>query len=82
MTQRIAAALWGMPTMFVFVGCGLFFTVLLRFLQIRGVGEMIRTVVGREKNGSRGQVSPFQSMCTALAASIGTGNIVGVCVGD
>ena len=79
MTQRIAAALWGTPTMFVFVGCGLFFTVLLRFLQIRGVGEMIRTVTGREKNGSRGQVSPFQSMCTALAASIGTGNIVGVC---
>lgn len=79
MFEKIAAALWGIPTMLLFLFSGLFFTVLLRFLQIRGIPAMIKTVCGKSGHGTTQQVSPFQSMCTALAASIGTGNIVGVC---
>lgn len=79
MIERIGSFLWGTPTLFLFLGCGLFFTVQLRFLQFTGMKEMFKTVFSRDARGKRNSVSPFQSMCTALAASIGTGNIVGVC---
>ncbi len=79
MTAQIADILWGTPTILLFLCSGLFFTVKLRFLQLSGIKEMCRTVFGRKKDKSGKGVSSFESMCTALAASIGTGNIVGVC---
>lgn len=79
MTAQIADILWGTPTILLFLCSGLFFTAKLRFLQLSGIKEMCRTVFGRKKDKSGKGVSSFESMCTALAASIGTGNIVGVC---
>ncbi len=79
MISKIGAVLWGTPTVLLFLFCGLYFTFKLRFLQFTGVREILKTVFGKSNSEAEGGVSPFQSMCTALAASIGTGNIVGVC---
>ena len=79
MLAHVGSALWGTPTVLLFLFSGLFFTFRLRFLQFTGIGEILRTVFGKNNAEKADGVSPFQSMCTALAASIGTGNIVGVC---
>ena len=79
MTAQIADILWGPPTILLFLCSGLFFTLKLRFLQLTGLKEICTTVFGRKKDKTKKGVSSFESMCTALAASIGTGNIVGVC---
>ncbi len=79
MVEKFATAVWGMPTLLLFFTTGLFFTIKLRCLQLTGYKEMARVVFGRHNNVQTSDVSPFSSMCTALAASIGTGNIVGVC---
>lgn len=64
------------------VGCGLFFTIRTKFVQIRCFGEGMRSVFGNfsmkgEKNGKK--MSSFQALATAIAAQVGTGNIVGAC---
>ena len=59
-------------------GAGLFLTVRYRFAQFRLFPEAVRTALGRESETTRGALSPFQAFMTALAASIGTGNIAGV----
>lgn len=79
MIAKIGSVLWGTPTVLLFLFCGLFFSFKLRFLQFTGVRELLRTVCGKTQRQTKNGISPFQSMCTALAASIGTGNIVGVC---
>ena len=79
MIAKAGAVLWGTPTVLLFLFCGLFFTFKLRFLQLTGLRELLCTVFGRSHTENKNGISPFQSMCTALAASIGTGNIVGVC---
>jgi AGCS family alanine or glycine:cation symporter len=61
----------------ILLGVGLFLTVRLRFVQVRRFPEAVRTIVP-EQSGSGGALSPFQAFMTALAASIGTGNIAGV----
>ncbi len=59
-------------------GVGLFLTVRLRAVQFRRFGEALRTFVGSRSSGAAGVLTPFQSLMTALAATIGTGNIAGV----
>ncbi len=66
---------WGWPTMVLFVGVGVLFTVRLRCLQVRKLGLALRCVM-RPQEGDG--ISPYSALCTALAATIGTGNIVGV----
>jgi AGCS family alanine or glycine:cation symporter len=66
------------PVMVLLILTGLFLTVRLRFVQVRRLPEAVRTVVPRQEAGARGALSPFQAFMTALAASIGTGNIAGV----
>jgi AGCS family alanine or glycine:cation symporter len=60
------------------LGSGLFLTFRLGFVQVRRFGEAARTMVAQQAQGATGILSPFQAFMTALAASIGTGNIAGV----
>lgn len=68
--------LWGWPMIILLVGTHLFLTIRLRFPQ-RYIGQAIRLSVKRDK-GSEGDVSQFSALATGLAATIGTGNIIGV----
>ena len=68
---------WGPVMLALLVGTGMFLTVRLKFLPWRNLGYAIRMIF-RKKSNSEGDISPFQSLMTALSATIGTGNIVGV----
>lgn len=73
--------IWGVPAMICIFGVGLFLSVRTDFLQIRKFPYAIRTTIGRmfrKRNASDGAMTPFQAVCTALAATVGTGNIAGV----
>ncbi len=73
--------IWGVPAMICIIGVGLYLSVRTRFLQIRKFGYAIQTTIGRmfrKKEASDGALTPFQAVCTALAATVGTGNIAGV----
>ncbi|MBR3355841.1 MAG: sodium:alanine symporter family protein [Oscillospiraceae bacterium] len=74
----INSIVWGWPTMILLVGTGIFLTICLRGLQFRHLGECIRsTVMKRSGSAGTGSVTPFQAFATALAGTVGTGNIVG-----
>ena len=73
--------IWGVPAMICIIGVGLYLRIRTRFLQIRKFGYAIQTTIGRmfrKKEASDGALTPFQAVCTALAATVGTGNIAGV----
>lgn len=73
--------IWGVPAMICIIGVGLFLSLRTRFLQIRKFPYAIRVTIGRmfrKKEASDGAMTPFQAVCTALAATVGTGNIAGV----
>lgn len=73
--------IWGVPAMICIFGVGLYLSLRTRFLQIRKFPYAIRTTLGRmfrKKDASDGAITPFQAVCTALAATVGTGNIAGV----
>lgn len=72
----ISSALWGWPMMILLLGTHIFLTIRLRFPQ-RKILTAIRLSVTRDP-GATGDVSQFGSLATALAATIGTGNIIGV----
>lgn len=74
--QMIRDAVWGVPTLILLLGTGLYFTVRLRGLQFRKFPLACKMIFEKEDGG--GDVSPFGSLCTSLAATIGTGSIVGV----
>ena len=72
---------WGVPAMVLILGVGLWLSCRSRFIQIRKFGTAMRCTVGRmfrKENAQEGAVTPFQAVCTALAATVGTGNIAGV----
>ena len=73
---------WGPIMLVLLVGTGVFLTVRTRFLQVRRFGYIMRNTVGtlfrRERKDHGGNLSPFQAMTTALAGTVGTGNIAGV----
>lgn len=79
MLKAINELLWGPGTLVLLLGTGVFLTVRMRFLPWRRLGFALRAALGREARqaGDHG-VSPFSALMTALAATIGTGNIVGV----
>lgn len=72
--------LWGPGSLLLLMGTGLFLTLRTRFLPWRNLGWALRSALGREARsaGGHGDVPPFSALMTALAATIGTGNIVGV----
>ena len=68
---------WGVPLIVLIMGTGIYLTVRLGLLQFRKLGKALNYMVHNEEGGN-GEVSSFGALCTALAATIGTGNIVGV----
>ena len=73
--------IWGVPAMICIIGVGLYLSIRTSFLQIRKFPYAIRTTVGRmfrKRDASDGAMTPFQAVCTALAGTVGTGNIAGV----
>lgn len=75
--EKISEFLWGIPVIILILGCGMFLTVRLKGIQIRKLGLALKYMLKNEKGGD-GDVSSFGALCTALSATIGTGNIVGV----
>lgn len=73
----IDKAIWGVPLMVLILFGGILLTVRLRGLQVRHLGKALRFMVKNEEGG-HGEVTSFGALCTALSATIGTGNIVGV----
>lgn len=78
--STIQSIVWGPPTLILLIGTGLYFTIRLGFLQIVHLPRAIRYIFEKEEGveGDTGDVSAFGSLCTTLAATIGTGSIVGV----
>lgn len=75
-TSDIAGFMWGWPLLVLLLGTHLFLTFRLKFIQ-RHIGKAIKLSVTKDKK-SEGEISQFSALATALAATIGTGNIVGV----
>ncbi|MDD5908265.1 MAG: sodium:alanine symporter family protein [Clostridia bacterium] len=78
---KINGFVWGLPMMVLILGVGIYLTVRCGFPQFAHFGHIMKNTLGKalEKTDAKeGSVSPFKAMCTALAASIGTGNIAGV----
>lgn len=72
---------WGVPAMIFVIGVGVYLTVRTNFIQFRKLGTAFKVTVGKifeQKDAQRGSVTPFQAVCTALAATVGTGSIAGV----
>ena len=78
---------WGVPMLVLLVGTGILMTVLTKFFQLSHIGHWFQNTVGgifhdkhvtKHTEAGDQSISQFQSLCTALAATIGTGNIVGV----
>ena len=73
--------IWGVPAMICIIGVGLYLSIRTNFLQIRKFPYAIKVTIGRmlrKREASDGSLTPFQAVCTALAATVGTGNIAGV----
>lgn len=75
--SQIDSYVWGLPLIILIMACGILLTVRLRLLQVHKLGKALKYMVKNEKDGS-GEVSGFAALCTALSATVGTGNIVGV----
>lgn len=73
--------IWGIPAMVCIIGVGLFLSFRTRFIQIRKFPYSIKNTLGRifdKSEAADGSITPFQAVCTALAGTVGTGNIAGV----
>lgn len=79
--NSINGFVWGMPMMLMIVGVGVYFSIRTKFLQFHKFGYIMRNTIGQcfqRKKAAVGAVTPVQAMTTALAATVGTGNIAGV----
>ena len=85
--NAINGFVWGLPMLILLVGTGILMTCLTKFFQITHIKHWIKNTIGGIFKDSHvtahtdkgdTQISQFQSLCTALAATIGTGNIAGV----
>ncbi len=73
--------IWGVPAMICILGVGLYLSISTGFIQLRRFGYAMKNTIGRifaGKEAKEGAMTPFQAVCTALAATVGTGNIAGV----
>jgi AGCS family alanine or glycine:cation symporter len=75
--QSVNDFIWGTPMLVLILGIGIFLSCRLKFIQIRHLPKALRYMLQNEKTG-HGEVSGFSALCTALSATVGTGNIVGV----
>jgi AGCS family alanine or glycine:cation symporter len=79
LTGKVAGAAWGVPSIIVLVGTGIYLTLRLGLIQLRGFRHSLALISGKyDKAGDPGEVSHFQALSAALSATIGTGNIAGV----
>ena len=72
---------WGVPAMICIMGVGILLSVRTGFIQFRKFRTAIKATIGRlfkKGEAGKGAITPFQAVCTALAATVGTGNIAGV----
>ena len=79
--QVVNDFIWGVPAMVCIIGVGFYLSCRTGFLHCPGKPYAIQTTIGRmfrKRNASDGALTPFQAVCTALAATVGTGNIAGV----
>ena len=76
--QTIDNLVWGPPLLILLVGTGVYFTVKLGGIQFQHLPKALKMVFSKEEKKAEGEVSSFAALCTALSATIGTGNIVGV----
>ena len=73
--------IWGVPAMICIIGVGILLTIRTRCIQVRKFGVSMKNTIGKifdKTQAKDGSISPFQAVCTALAGTIGTGNIAGV----
>lgn len=75
--EQIDSIVWGVPLIVLILVAGIILTIRLRGLQVRHLGKALKFMVKNEEGGE-GEVTSFGALCTALSATIGTGNIVGV----
>ena len=89
---KINGVVWGVFGLLLLVGTGILVTVLTKFFQVSHLGMWFKNTIGSlfdksviKHTKEKGSISPFQALCTALAATVGTGNIAGVaaaiCIG-
>lgn len=81
LNAALSGFIWGVPAMIALMGVGIYLSIRTGFLQIRKFGYIMKTTVGRifrKRDIADGALSPFQAATTALAATVGTGNIAGV----
>ena len=83
--DKVKGFVWGYVGLILLIGTGILMTVLTKGFQISHIGHWLKKTIGsmfKKKNIKRakenGVISPFQALCTALAATVGTGNIAGV----
>ena len=76
--ETIDGYVWGIPLIVLIMAVGIFLTFRLRLLQIFHLPKALKFMFQNE-NGGKGEISSFAALCTALSATIGTGNIVGAC---
>ncbi|AJF31151.1 sodium:alanine symporter [Clostridium botulinum] len=80
--EKIDSIIWGPPLLILLVGTGLYLTFRLKVLQVFKLPMALKFVFGKDEEAkdedAQGDVSSFAALCTALSATIGTGNIVGV----
>lgn len=78
--ERINGIVWGVPALMLILGVGLYLTVRTGFAQFTLFSQAVRQFLRlfRRKKQADGEVSPFQALCTALGATVGTGNLAGV----
>ncbi len=82
LVEKIYSVVWSLPFILVLLSVGLYFSFKLRFIQIRFLKQIFKRPA-KEKSGNKsalGDISNFASLCTALSATLGTGNIVGIAV--
>ena len=79
--QTVNGFIWGVPAMICIIGVGLLLSFRTRFIQVRKFGAALKNTIGKifdKTQAKDGSMSPFQAVCTALAGTVGTGNIAGV----
>jgi len=75
--SQASSLIWGVPMLILLVGTGLYLTIKLRGLQFWALGHAFKLIFTKEEN-AKGDITHFQALMTALAATVGIGNIVGV----
>ena len=75
--NQLDSLVWGVPLLVLLVGTGIMLTIRLRLIQLLKLPQAL-TLIFKASNSGEGDISSFGALCTALAATVGTGNIIGV----